>query len=295
MLVPVSDGRTLAVTEGGDPNGTPVFYLHGTPLSGRFYPPHLQAALERGLRLIGYDRPGYGSSDPLPGRRVVDAAADVAAIADALQISHFAVSGWSGGGPHALACAAVLTDRVTCVATASSIAPYGVTGLNWLQGMGEGNIAELRSALAGRDPLSRFVEKQLRLAMSPSPEISPELRSMLSPVDRQVLSGALGPYLESGTKEGTALGPAGWVDDDLAFVAPWGFELSAIRAPVSIWHGKQDLFVPFAHGIWLASKAPESEFRSFDGEGHLSLYERRTPEVFDWLLANGRNPGYDLD
>ena len=285
MVVRSLDGKKLHVTEGGDPSGSAIFVLHGTPLSGRLYPPHVRVAMTRGIRLIGYDRPGYGGSDPRPERTVVDAARDVSTIADALHIPRFAVWGHSGGGPHALACAAVLPERVTAAAASSSIAPQGADGLDWLAGMGEGNIEEFRAARMGRGLLTPFIESQLEAMMHATGEISAELRSLLSPVDFARLSGVLGPYIEAATQDGLAPGPGGWVDDDLAFVKPWGFELDAIRVPVSIWHGKQDLFVPYAHSIWLAARVPGSELKLFVHEGHLSLLELRGPEILDWLVA----------
>ena len=292
-LVRATNGRALNVTEGGDPSGWPIFVLHGTPLYGRLYPPHLRAAASRGVRLIGYDRPGYGGSDPSPGRTVADAAGDVAAIADALDVPRFAVWGHSGGGPHALACAATLTDRLSAVAASASIAPREALGLDWLSGMGEGNVGEFRSAAMGREPLLRFLEPQVRGMMHAKDEMSPELRSLLSPVDLETLNGELGTYLGVAATEGLASGLAGWVDDDLAFVRPWRFELDHLRIPVSIWHGKLDQFVPYAHGVWLGAHIPNSELKVFDFEGHLSLFDRHAPDIFDWLLAR-RDSAYHV-
>ena len=152
------DGRTLRVVEAGIPDGVPILVHHGTPGSGLFYPPWVSDAEERGIRLLGYDRPGYGSSTPSPGRSVASAADDVVAIAEALGLKRLSTWGLSGGGPHALACAALLPNLVVAAAALAPPAPYGSDGLDWFAGMGEQNVVEFGSAVGGRDQLERFVE-----------------------------------------------------------------------------------------------------------------------------------------
>ena len=138
------DGRTLAVEIDGDPAGLPVLVHAGTPNSRHLYGPNVRDAGDRGLRLIGYDRPGYGGSTPHPGRTVADCAADVRAICAALDIGRLAMWGISGGGPHVLACAALLPDLVVAAASLASEAPYGAEGLDWFDGMGQLNVDDIR-------------------------------------------------------------------------------------------------------------------------------------------------------
>lgn len=285
-----SDGRSLRVTEGGDPEGAPVILHHGTPLSGELYKPHLDWARSHAVRIVSYDRPGYGGSDPRPGRSTADAASDVAAIVDALRIERFAVWGHSGGGSHALACAALLPDRVSAAACSGAPAPYDADKLDWFAGMGSGNVTEYRAALAGRDSLERFLRPQWLAVQRKDPELPPELLSLLSPEDLELLSGEFGAYLGSATESGLAQGMTGWVDDDLETVRPWGFDLRAIRVPTSIWHGKRDLFVPFAHAVWLSDLIPGSELRLWEEESHLTLFRHRGPEILSWLIARSADP-----
>jgi pimeloyl-ACP methyl ester carboxylesterase len=285
--VSAPDGRSLEVIEGGDRSGWPIVVHHGTPLSGNLYGPHVQYARDHHLRLIGYSRPGYGASDPLPGRRVADATSDVVAIADALELPRFGVWGHSGGGNHALACAAMLGERVTAAAASAAVAPFTAEGLDWLSGMGSANVDEFSAALAGRDHLEKYLYPQWVAMRERRSEISAELMTLLSPEDFDFLLGELGTYIESASRAGVASGMAGWVDDDLEDVSPWGFELSRIRCPVSIWHGKRDRFVPFSHAIWLSRHTPGSELKLLEEETHLTFFHRRVFEVFDWLLARG--------
>lgn len=281
------DGRLLQVLEGGDKGGKPVFTLHGTPGSRLLYQKDLEDATKRRIRLIGYDRPGYGESTPNPGRNVVAAAADVITIADSLGIEKFAVWGVSGGGPHALACAARLEGRVVAVASLASPAPYPSTGLDYLNGMGEDNIAEFNASFAGKVELERFLRPQRAQLLTAKPSnIFDSLRTLLSPVDRAALTDDLIGFLQQDFREGLRNSSAGWRDDDLAFVNPWGFRLSKIKVPLLLWHGRHDRFVPFAHGQWLAKHIPGVRARLSNDDGHLTLEARRIGETHAWLLEH---------
>jgi pimeloyl-ACP methyl ester carboxylesterase len=277
------DGRTLRVHEAGAAEGPVVLVHQGTPMSGRLYEPHMRDAEKRGIRLLAYDRPGYGGSSPAPDRSVADAAADSAALADALGIERFAVWGISGGGPHALACAALLPDRVVATASLASIAPIDAEGLDWLAGMGEMNLEEFAATRQGPEALEAYLEPQARESVT-AEGLLEGLRSLLTDVDAAVLTGDLGEYLAANMGEATEQGVAGWRDDDLAFDKSWGFSLSDIRVPVLLWHGEHDLFVPLAHGRWLAAHIPNVDARISDTDGHLTLMQRRVPEVHAWLL-----------
>jgi pimeloyl-ACP methyl ester carboxylesterase len=278
------DGRTLHVREAGDPAGRPVIVHHGTPSSGLLNPKHARDAAERGIRLIGYDRPGFGGSTPRPGRRVADAAGDVVAIADALRLERFAAWGISGGGPHVLACAALLPERTVAAAAVASVAPYDADGLDWLEGMGEGNIIEHAAILEGGEAFERFLEREAAQFLAATPEqLVDALRLHLSDVDAAELTGELAAFMLAAFADGLRNGIAGWRDDDYAFVAPWGFELESIRVPVLLRQGRQDRMVPFGHGAWLAGQIPGVEAELSEEHGHLTL-RRGIPEVHAWLL-----------
>lgn len=286
MQVKARDGRTLEVHEGGDAAGVPVLYQHGTPAAGVLYGPHEELAREQGIRLLGYDRAGYGGSSRHAGRTVADCAADVDAIADALGLERYATWGISGGGPHVLACAALCDERLVAVASLAAVAPYGVEGLDWLAGMGESNIEEFGLVLEGEGAIGPFVEKERAQALGASEDgILVLFESLLGPEDRAVLVEEFAAYVLSATKYGLAGGVDGWVDDDLAFAKPWGFELEGINRPVLLLHGDDDRFVPVSHGHWLAGRIPGVEARIDANDGHLTLFERRVREVHEWLLG----------
>ena len=278
-------GRVLHVVEGGEADGFPILVHHGTPGCGLIYEPHAEDAAERGIRLIAYDRTGYRGSSRHAGRSVADVAADVAAIADALGFERLATWGISGGGPHALACAALLPGRIVAAASLASPAPYDADGLDYLAGMGEDNVAEFNAALEGEQALRPFHERDAPLLAAGGPDgLREGIATLLSAVDATALQGALAAHLYDGFVGGLSSGIDGWLDDDLAFVAPWGFDLDAIALPVLLWHGVEDRFVPPAHGEWLAARIPGVEARITAEDGHLTLYENRIPEVHAWLL-----------
>ncbi len=280
--ITLADGRTIQVHEYGDPEGAPVLVCHGTPSSGVQSAEHAADAAGRGLRLIGFDRPGYGSSTPRPDRTIADVAADVAEIADRLGLERFGMRGLSGGGPHVLACAALLPERVAGVVSMASPAPYDADGLDWLDGMGKDNLEEFGASVAGRTALEEYLRPQAEAMLGADDGAVDSLASLLAPVDAAVMASDLGRHIMESMRAGLAERLDGWVDDDLAFVAPWGFDLGEIGVPVLLWHGEPDQFVPFAHGRWLAERIPGVETQFFPDEGHLSLLER-VPEAHAWL------------
>jgi pimeloyl-ACP methyl ester carboxylesterase len=283
-VVRTADGRTLAVEEAGDLDGRPVLVHMGTPNSRRLYGRNVADAADRGLRLISYDRPGYGGSAPHPGRNVADCAGDVRAICAALGIDRLAMWGISGGGPHVLACAALLPDLVVAAASLASSAPYGAEGLDWFADMGQGNADDFGLLLADEDAARVKLEKDREeFLAAPADDLAEGLKSLLSPVDAAVLTGELAAYLAYSMREGLAPGGQGWWDDSLAEASPWGFDLAQISVPVLLLHGRQDKFVPFGHGQWLAAHIPGVEARLTDDDGHLTLMEHRVGHVHAWL------------
>jgi pimeloyl-ACP methyl ester carboxylesterase len=278
------DGRTLAIEEAGDPAGRPVLVHNGTPNSRHLFAPAAADAAARGLRLIGYDRPGYGGSTPQPGRAVADCAADVRAICAELGIGRLAMWGISGGGPHLLACAALLPGLVAAAASLASLAPADAAGLDWFDGMGQDNVDDFKlqqtDKAAARAKLEAEREKNLAAT---GEDLAGLLKTLLTPADAAVLTGEFAEYLAWTGREGMAPGAEGWWDDGEAFVHPWGFELAAIEVPVLLMHGRQDQFVPFGHGQWLAARIPGAEARLLDDDGHLTLLTSRIGEVHAWL------------
>jgi pimeloyl-ACP methyl ester carboxylesterase len=283
--VTTADGRRLQVLERGVPDGRSVLVHGGTPNSRLLYEPSVQLAETQGIRMISYDRPGYGGSDRDPGRSVAGCAQDVHAIAEALGIERLAVWGISGGGPHAIACAALLPDLVPAVAVLASFAPWGADGLDWFEGMGRENVEDTELLLKDRTAAREKAEKDRVDALAATPEtMHTVMETLLSPVDREALTPAFTQFLYESTQLGLATGADGWWDDGVALVEPWGFELEQIRTPVLLLHGRHDQFVPFTHGEWLARHIPGVEARLLDNDGHLTLRQNHVESVHEWLF-----------
>jgi len=283
--VATHDGRVLKVLEDGDPGGRPVLVHNGMPNSRLLFALDVRSARRLGVRLISYDRPGYGGSTRQAGRTVADCTEDVRAIAGALGIDRLGVWGISGGGPHAIACAALLPDLVAGVGVLASVAPWGAEGLDYFAGTGEFNVEQVSLML--EDPSAARVkceENRVVMLAQTLPGLMEFLRSLLAPVDAAALSGELGQYLIDVTHSGMAMSSDGWWDDGLAVLGPWGFEFGSISTPVLLLHGRHDRFVPFAHGEWLARAIPGVEARLTDDDGHLTLTTRHLDDVHAWLL-----------
>lgn len=275
----LADGRTLRVYDSGpvtDRAELPVFWHHGTSQLGTPPAPLGAVADELGIRWLAYDRPSYGGSSQQPGRDVAAAAADVAAVADRLGIERFAALGTSGGGPSALACAALLPERTIAVACLAGLAPFDPAGLDWFAGMAADGEQELRLAVAGRPALQKHFE---------TAQFDPD--TMFTPSDRAVLEAEWG-WLGSNGDDGID----GIIDDDLAYVKPWGFQLAQVQAPVLLLHGEDDRIVPSAHSVWLARQLPQAQLSLQPGEGHVSILTHgRTALEWLRLTADRAAPG----
>jgi pimeloyl-ACP methyl ester carboxylesterase len=281
------DGRVLQVLERGVPDGRAVLVHSGTPNSRLLFDRDVVRAERQGIRLISYDRPGYGGSTVHTGRKVGDCAEDVRTIARALGIEQLGVWGISGGGPHAIACAALLPDLVPAVAVLASPAPWAAPGLDYFDGMGERNREDLELML--EDPVAaraRCEQDRVEAIEATPDSVLETLKTLLSPVDAEALTREVADHLIARARSGLAPGSDGWWDDELAFLAPWGFELSAIRTPVLLYHGRQDRFVPFVQGEWLARHIPGVRAELTDDDGHLTLTERYLEVIHAWLLEH---------
>ncbi len=281
------DGRALTFAEWGDPEGFPVFTLHGTP--GSRFARHFDESryADAGARVITYDRPGYGGSERDRGRRVVDCVADVAALADTLGIEQFAVTGGSGGGPHALAVAARLPDRVTRAACEVGIVPYDTPGFDFFEGMDPLNVREFGWALEGESVLVPELEREAaeiieRVAADPAKLLGEEWG--LSVADRAELARPeRHDVIRQGVREAFRNGVWGWVDDDLCFLEPWGFDLAEIGVPIRVVYGMTDVLVPRQHGEWLALNVPNADVVIEEVQGHFPNPEVVT-ERYAWLV-----------
>jgi pimeloyl-ACP methyl ester carboxylesterase len=289
QLVRTPDGRDLEVLVTGPPDGLPLVFHHGTPQAAVPFGILERPATERGLRTIAYSRPGYGRSTPRSDAAttatVADDAADTAAVLDALGHDTFVTLGWSGGGPRALACAAMLPTRCLAATSGVGIAPPDADGLDPLDGMGPENVAEYTAVAAGSQALTAFLEVHgAPVLRATADDIARELGGLLPPVDRAAMTGELADYLAAASRHAGAQGIVGWRDDDLTHSRPWGFDLGAVTVPTAVWQGTEDLMVPFAHAQWLAAHVAGARPHLVDGEGHVSLLVRMG-DILDDLLG----------
>lgn len=274
----LADGRTLHAYDTGPDGGEgrlPVFWHHGTPNIGAPPEPLFPVTDRLGIRWVSYDRPAYGGSSPRPGRDVASAASDVAALVDALGIDRFAVMGHSGGGPHALASGALLPERVLAVVSIAGLAPFEAEGLDWFAGMAPSGVAALRAAAEGRAAKERY-------------EASASDEPGFTPADHAALAGEWSWF---GKVVGPALrdGPGGLIDDDLAYMSPWGFDPGQTVAPVLLVHGGQDRVAPSSHSEWLARRCPSAELRLLPDEGHISVLNG-AEAALEWLREVSAGP-----
>jgi pimeloyl-ACP methyl ester carboxylesterase len=285
--VRLPDGRRLDMRVSGPADGFPLVFHHGTPGAATPVRALERATHERGLRLVTTSRPGYGESSRQPGRVVVEVVADTAAVLAAIGAERCLIAGWSGGGPHALACAARL-GAAAAVLVIAGVAPYEAEGLDWTAGMGQENIVEFSAAVHGEDELrSYLLQEREQLKVITAADVASSLETLLPDVDRAVLTGEFAEDLAASFREAVRVGAEGWLDDDLAFASPWGFGLDEISVPVMIWQGSADLMVPFAHGQWLASHLPAASAHLQQGEGHLSVALGALDRMLDELVAAG--------
>ncbi len=277
-----SDGRTLAYIERGPADGVPVVVCHGTP--GSRYTRHPDKGIyeRHGVRAVVYDRPGYGRSDPKPGRSVADAAADIEAIADELGFERFVVVGGSGGAPHALACGALLGDRIVRVGALVTPAPSDAEEFDFFDGLAELNVKEFGAALEGREAIEAYLEPfEDELGRDPDAVID-QIAVELPEVDRAIVAREdFRAVIRESFAEAVRQGVRGWADDDLAFAKPWGFEPEDVTAEVRLWQGELDVLAPRRHGEYVAGRLPNARFELLEGGGHFLVEEWSV--VYEWL------------
>jgi pimeloyl-ACP methyl ester carboxylesterase len=282
--VTTPDGRTLAYIERGPHEGAPVILSHGTPGSRFARPLDPDIHARHGVRVIAYDRPGYGRSDAHRGRAVADAAADIAAIGDELGLERFAVVGASGGAPHVLACGALLGDRVTRVGALVTPGPPDAENFDFFEGLAELNVKEFNAALEGAEAIEAFLQPFVDGIRADPDAVLEEILAELPEVDRKL---AARPDFRAITKESfveaVRQGVRGWADDDLAFAKPWGFALEDVSVETRVWQGELDVLTPRAHGEYVASRLPNARFELLEGGGH--FLDEEWAVVFDWLRA----------
>lgn len=284
--VTVSDGRSLDVLAGAPGPSTGLLFHHGTPGNAPRYRNWFAAVEARGLRPLAYSRPGYATSTRHPGRSVASAVADSVELLDQLGIGDFYSVGGSGGGPHSIACAALLPDRCRAAAALVTIAPWGAPGLDFYADMAQINLDEFGASLAGEQALREL----LAVEGEPFRHVTGQgmveaLGDALPAADQAVATGEWAENEAFGLRRALERGFDGWVDDDLAFVQPWGFDLAAIRVPVHIWQGELDRLVPWSHGEWLAQHIPGARFTLAPGEGHFSLGFANRDQILNDLLG----------
>ena len=281
-----ADGRTVTFSRYGARGGRPVVCHSGTPGTRHFGPRMLDQVERHGIELLVLDRPGYGTSSRLPGRCIADVAADVASMVDLQGWDRFAVWGGSGGAPHALACAALLADRVERCASVVGPAPFDAEGLDWFEGMSPGNVEEFTLAIEGEDAYRPLVERLARETVEAARRGDVPISDVyeLPDSDRASLVARMSdPGYMDRLEAANLDGVDGWIDDCIAAVKPWGFDPATITVPTSVWYGPDDVLVPSSHGEWLLSRIPGAE-RHLLPSGHM-LEAAELDAIFGWLLA----------
>ncbi|MGN9911822.1 alpha/beta fold hydrolase [Phytohabitans sp. LJ34] len=287
------DGRRLRVEVSGNPQGSPVFLLHGTPGSRVGPKPRASVLYRLGVRLVCYDRPGYGESDRSPERTVADAAQDIEVIADHLGIEQFAVVGRSGGGPHALAAAAFLPERVSRVAVLVGLAPANAYDLDWFHGMTDANFNAYTTADVDGPKLVERLRLRADRARRDPEHLVEVLRGQMTDPDLRVVGDIVIRRLLAETyAEAFRAGPYGWIDDVLALRSQWGFRPEHIRPPVLLWHGADDNFSPASHTRWLAARIPRAYAQVQAQTAHFGAVQI-LPEMLCWLIGGTLGPSDD--
>ena len=284
QLLTLPDGRNLAITQSGAPAGRPVIYLHGTPGSRLNRYPFGEELARLNVHLITYDRPGYGTSTRCPGRNVAAAANDVRLIAEHLGLVMVPVFGHSGGGPHAIACAALLHGLVTKAASIAAPAPFDPADPAWFDGLPETTVTEFQTARQGAKRLEAYLAPAATEVAEDPAALGQLTDYDLPQADRDFLAlPAVSAIMRSASRRALEQGASGWVDDDIAHLTDWGFNPGATTTPLALWHGALDTLVPPSHLARLAALIPQAQLHLELGHGHSSIQEKH-PDIIQWLL-----------
>jgi len=274
------DGRSLEVASVGDPSGRTVFLHHGSPGTVAMLELFEGVARRDGWLMVALTRPGYAGSSRLEGRTVASVVDDVRVVLDALGRDSYLAVGWSGGGPHALACAALDAPRCRGAWSLAGVVPIDVD-FDWTAGMGPENIEEFSLAVEGGALYEAHMAATGAQFATATPENVIDLfGGLLSQVDK----GALADYAARATlaracADAFSNGWYGFFDDDQAFFSPWGFDVATIEVPVAIWYGNEDYMVPATHGAWLVQHIAGAREVHLAGEGHISLVKNHLDQL----------------
>lgn len=284
--IKLGDGRLIEFADTEGPAEAVLVYHHGTPGCGSAPDYLVRLARQRRLRLVTISRPGYASSSRHEGRSVADAVGDCVAVLDFISVERAYVAGASGGGPHALACAALAPDRFLAALIAAGLAPYDAEGFDFLAGMGEANIIEFAATLESEATLRALLEQEASEWKGGTvADVISSWHTMLPDVDQAVISGELAREFMDSIRQGLSLTVDGWIDDNMAFTGPWRFDVGDIQIPTTLWHGGADLMVPLSHGQWLSEHIPRASVHLIPNEGHMSLRVARMSDMLDELLS----------